>query len=376
MSGTLYTSVKDGDWGAAAVWSTDAVPNAATADVAIETAVTVAAGESFTTRTLNVASPGVLDLAGSLDVTGGATVDGRVSLAGGSLDTAAGLTLSTTASALGGAGTVGGSIENAGLIYVANGLLDLAGTVGGTGALEIDLATGTAATLELGQGGTEAVAFLGAAAGGVLELDTPGAYSGTISGFTFNDAIDLPGLAPGSLSESFSGSTALGTLTISNGTSTVAGLTLAGNYTDLGFTLVSDGHAGADVELIPPASETAVERGDWSNPAVWSAGVVPDNPLTQVNIPTTSPVTIAASESFVAGGLSLASGPFGPGNLEVDGSLSVAGGLTVAAVGSLFLGPEEGGPGSGFVEANSIDIAASGLIAGNGSLVSSGTLTK
>jgi hypothetical protein len=161
MSGTIYTSVSSGDWNTAAIWSTDSVPDSSTADVTIDTSVTVSAGESFTAGTLDVGTLGVLDLAGSLDVTAGATVDGGVSLQGGVLNTGSGLTLPTISSLLGGSGTISGNIENIGLIYAFGGLLDLAGSLSGGGPLEIDLATGTAATLELGQGSTEAVAFVG-----------------------------------------------------------------------------------------------------------------------------------------------------------------------------------------------------------------------
>jgi hypothetical protein len=140
----------------------------------------------------------------------------------------------------------------------------------------------------MGQGGTEAVAFVGldplSSTHGVLKLDQPGAYSGTISGFRFNEAIDLAGFSPGSLSETFSGDPELGTLAIANGTSIVASLTFAGNYTNVGFTLVSDGQSGTDVELVPPAVDTAISSGDWRDAAIWSASLVPDNAVTQVNI--------------------------------------------------------------------------------------------
>ena len=376
MSGTIYSSVSSGDWNTAAIWSTDAVPDGSTADVTIDTGVTISNSESFTAGTLDVGTLGILDLLGSLDVTGGSNIDGGVSLEGGVLNAAGGLTLDTLASVMGGRGTVTGSIDNAGLIYASGGLLDLAGSVGGSGPMEIDLATGTSSTLELGQGGTEAVAFVGldpsSSAQGVLKLDQPGSYSGTISGFALGEALDLAGLAPGTLTKSFSGNTALGTLVITNGASTVASLNFAGDYTHSSFTLVSDGQGGTDVQLVPPASETTTASGDWGNPAIWDLGLVPNNTTTETNIPNS--VTIAANESFVAGSASIAIG----GLLDVAGSLSVAGAVTVDDFASLILGVNQfAAPTiSGFVGAASVDVALGGRIEGRGTLASSGTLTN
>ncbi len=368
MSGTIYTSKSDGDWGAAGIWSTGAVPNAVTADVTIDTNVTVAAGKSFAGGTLDVASAGFLMLVGALEIADRASVNGHASLDGGTLGAGGGLTLDSIGSSLGGSGTLSGSIDNAGLIYAANGLLDLAGR-SGSGGLEIDWATGSAATLELGQGDTEAVVFLGtanptSAAEGVLKLDMPGAYSGTISGFTLGDAIDLVGASAATLADNFSGNGALGTLTISNASSVVASLILVGDYTNSGFTLIPDGQGGTDVELIVPG-ETAVADGDWSDPSIWSSDYVPNSGTTDVVIPGSRSVTIAAGESFDAGSVDIGSGPFNI-NLEVLGNLSASGDLTVDGGGVVVL--------QGSLGAGEIDIFATGVIEGTGTLASPGTL--
>jgi len=377
MAGSIYTSESSGDWATATVWNTGSVPDSSTADVTIATDVTIAPAESFAAGSVDVAAHDKLTLEGSLDVTAGATVGGGVSLDGGSLSAGAGLTLATLSSTLGGSGTVSGSIDNAGLIYAASGLFDLAGPVSGSGPLEVDLATGTSATLELGQGGTEAVAFVGQSLSfsvpGVLRLDAPGAYSGTISGFNFNEAIDLRGLAPGSLTESFSGTSALGTLAISNASSIVAGLVFAGDYVQNTFSLVPDGHGGTDVELVAPASETAIADGDWSNPAIWSADSVPDSSTVGVHIPVLKSVTIASGESFVAGAVDIESNSsIGFGFLDVSGRLNVAGGLTLeaAAIG------EELGLAGGSVSAGTIIIEPGADVEGSGRLASPGTLTN
>ena len=82
-------------------------------------------------------------------------------------------------------------------------------------------------------------------------------------------AVDLVGLAPGTLTPNYSGTGSGGTLAISNGSSIVASLAFAGNYVNAHFTLDPDGAGGSDVELVPcfcagtriatPRGEVAVE---------------------------------------------------------------------------------------------------------------------
>jgi hypothetical protein len=372
MSGT-YTSEATGDWGTAGIWSTDSVPNSSTADVTIDTDVTIAAGESFITGPLTVATGGSLEIGGSVEATAGATLDGGMSLAGGVIAADVGLALAGVSAVLGGSGTVTGSIDTAGLIYAAGGLLDLTGSVTGSGPLEIDLANNVAATLELGQVGTGAVAFVGAdpasLVAGVLRLDQPGSYSGTISGFAFGDAIDLAGVSAGTLTTSFSGTTAGGTLTVSNGTNAVAALIFAGNYTNQNFTLIADGRSGTDVELVGVSSETAVASGNWSDPAIWSPELVPNSGATDVTI--AAAVRIASGQSFAAHDVVVSSG------LEVDGTLNAGGAVTIGEEDVLRLGPTfSTTPTNGFVEAISIEVQQLGTITGVGIIASSGTLTN
>lgn len=372
MSGT-YTSESAGDWGNAAIWNIGSVPDSATADVIVDTAVTIAAGESFTAGTLAVGAAGLLQLAGNIDVAGPATLTGSASLSGGSLDTGGGLTLATAFTALDGNGTVAGSIDNAGLIAAADGLLDLAGPISGSGGLAIDLATGNSATLELGQASGAPVAFFGldplSPVSGVLKLDAPGAYTGTISGFSFGEAIDLAGIPAGSLTDSFSGNAQVGTLTVTNGTSAVASLTLAGNFTNFSFTLVPDGGTGTDVELVPPASETAIRGGDWGNAANWSGALVPDNRVTDVTITEFASIAISVAESFVANNVDVAGTFEAVAGLDVAGTLNAAGVLTIGPAGNLELTGT-----AAFVSAASIDVMSG--ISGAGTLASSGTLTN
>jgi hypothetical protein len=76
---------------------------------------------------------------------------------------------------------------------------------------------------------------------GDLELGDPAGFSGTIAGFSANDVIDL-------LNTAVTGFTyANSTLTLSNGSTVVAALTLSGAYSQSSFMTVSDGHGGTDI---------------------------------------------------------------------------------------------------------------------------------
>ena len=188
-------------------------------------------------------------------------------LAAGNADTDAvggvQLILANGSSELEGNGTVLDSTENAGEILAApssfGSLLDLVGPVSGSGSLVI----GDGAILELAQANTEAASFelpvLTSESAPVLRLDQPGSYTGTIFGFTTEviqhtvlaDAVDLPGFAPNTLSDSYSGTSAGGTLTITEPGAVVSSLTFSGDYTHSTFTLAADGNGGTDVELVP-----------------------------------------------------------------------------------------------------------------------------
>jgi hypothetical protein len=91
---------------------------------------------------------------------------------------------------------------------------------------------------------TEAVTFTGTT--GVLELAHSQTYSGTISGFstTGGTSLDLADIAfVSSTKATFSGTSASGVLTVTDGTHT-AHINLTGNYTASTFTASSDGNGG------------------------------------------------------------------------------------------------------------------------------------
>src|SRR6516164_6909809 len=97
----------------------------------------------------------------------------------------------------------------------------------------------------------------------MLQVDSGGHVSGTISGFHLGDEIDLRGLAYNSGSslvswtQKTSGANASGTLTIKEGTQSQS-FTLIGTYTTSNFSATSDGHGGTLVTDPPVTSGGSV----------------------------------------------------------------------------------------------------------------------
>ena len=195
----------------------------------------------------------------------------------GSLSISAGRTLNLTnvADVISGKGvTVGGTLEvsgggkleiqgpvaNNGLLLVSGGTLVLENNaiVTGTGSAEI-----IAAVLDASGGFNQAVSFVGGL--GTLILGHSQSYTANITGFSTagGTELDLSDVGFVSASEAtFSGTTAGGVLTVSDGTHT-AKLKLVGNFTGSTFTASSDGHGGVIVvdpiagASAPPASAQA-----------------------------------------------------------------------------------------------------------------------
>ena len=138
-------------------------------------------------------------------------------------------------------------------------------TVAGSGGYEFVASGGTAAaatisggTVELTSGAvvTAAIGFA-ESGGGLLRLDDPQHFSGTVAGFAVPDRIDLIGIAFGSGTISAFQEAAgnlSGTLTIGDGTHT-ANLALLGQYTIGQFRLSDDGSGGTLVSDPPPAGQ-------------------------------------------------------------------------------------------------------------------------
>lgn len=201
----------------------------------------------------------------TLDVRGVVSLNERATLSTAGLDVGGELL---------GVGTIRSNIENNGEIVARtisgeNNLMVLSGSIGGAGHLVV----GGNAILELVQGTTQSVQFEAttSAAGfpGVLRLDMPGSYSGTIAGFglvdvngtAYGNAIDLPNFAPGFLSDVYEGTTTAGTLKIAEPGGIVASLTFIGDYLNDTFHLFSDGHGGTDIALAELTHVPCFARG-------------------------------------------------------------------------------------------------------------------
>ncbi len=119
------------------------------------------------------------------------------------------------------------------------------GTVdGGAGSDVLELTTGIGSRTLSGLGTSfanfETVVF-DADAVWTVTLDNPAAFTGTISGFTAGDILDLIGRAATGVT--YAG----GVLTVQNGGTVVAALNLAGSYTSADFSIGPDGHGGTAI---------------------------------------------------------------------------------------------------------------------------------
>jgi hypothetical protein len=249
----------------------------------VVTGLVVAMGSSLTVAAIGAAltGGGTLQLMGTADIVTGATATAKLSnadrivgaghlgggamvlsnLAAGVIDGTGALTLDTGAQTIVNAGlieatgvgavTVASAVNNTGVLEAAKGTLTVNGVVTGAGKLMIEnggVADFTAAF-------SENVTF--AVGGGVLELAHSQAYGGTITGFANTGAeLDPLDIAFGSKTKAtYSGTTASGVLTVTDGTHT-AKIHLAGNFTGSTWTLTSDGHGGTTV-VDPLAARTA-----------------------------------------------------------------------------------------------------------------------
>ncbi len=178
-----------------------------------------------------------LDLTNAADVISGkgVTVNGALEVSGG------------------GKLEIQGPVVNNGLLKVSGGTLVLENnaTVTGAGSAQI-----IAGVFDASGGFNQAVAFVGGL--GTLILGRSQTYTGTISGFATSGGteFDLSDVGfVGAGEATFSGTTAGGVLTVSDGVHT-AKLNLVGNYTSSSFTASSDGHGGVIV-VDPPAGAAA-----------------------------------------------------------------------------------------------------------------------
>ena len=95
-------------------------------------------------------------------------------------------------------------------------------------------------------------------ASGTLRLDAASSYTGTVSGLTASDSLDLASLLYGpDTTVGYSGTSSGGILSVSNGTQS-AHIALLGDYLTSTFTLSSDGHGGTSIADVPQVSAAPV----------------------------------------------------------------------------------------------------------------------
>jgi hypothetical protein len=118
--------------------------------------------------------------------------------------------------------------------------------------------------------------------GGTLQLDKSALFTGTISGLTKSNAVDLADLSwvSGKMKATFVGNTSGGVLTVTNGATSI-NLNLSGNYTKSRWNLSQDGTGGTLV-VDPPINgalaPNAVPSGS-QTPALASASNQTSDPF-------------------------------------------------------------------------------------------------
>jgi hypothetical protein len=97
------------------------------------------------------------------------------------------------------------------------------------------------------QGSSDANVSFDSGSGGMLQLDKPESFTGTVAGFGGQDQIDLGNIAYSDVTTTLdywmNSDSSGGTLTVSDGTHT-ANLSLLGQYAASSFAMASDGHGG------------------------------------------------------------------------------------------------------------------------------------
>ena len=144
--------------------------------------------------------------------------------------------------------TIVSAVNNSGTLIAQAGTLTLEGVVTGAGTAAVN-----AGTLIAQKAFSENVAF---GTTGRLVLADSQAYAGTISNFskTKGTSLDLEDIAFASAKASYSGTTAAGVLTVTDGTHT-AKIHFSGNYTGASWVLSKDSSGGTIV--VDPARPVA-----------------------------------------------------------------------------------------------------------------------
>ncbi|MFL6816997.1 MAG: VCBS domain-containing protein, partial [Bradyrhizobium sp.] len=143
--------------------------------------------------------------------------------------------------------TVASSVANSGVLWANGGSLTVLGEVTENGVAQID----GAGTLDF-EAASSANVIFGSDAAGTLKLGDSFHFTGTITGFSGSDTIDLANLeaATASLSYHENATGTGGTLRISDGLQTVD-LAFLGSYSSDNFSLAADQAKGTLVHYVP-----------------------------------------------------------------------------------------------------------------------------
>jgi hypothetical protein len=206
---------------------------------------------------------GVLEAGGVINVTNGGTLSTGLTVANGTINISGsgstvndwyGTRVNAGARINGSNGAVlTGGLYNSGVIAAQAGKFTVTGAIStgvtGVGSFEID----RGATLELGASSAETVAFLN---GATLQLDRGVAETGFLQNFSTGDAVDMLGVGLTGYNVTASGGITM--VTLFNGASVADTFKLSGNYVSSNFTFRGDGHGGALMSYVPPATHTIV----------------------------------------------------------------------------------------------------------------------
>ena len=159
-----------------------------------------------------------------------------------------------------------GAVVNGGVAVVGNGIVDIQGA------------------------SKENVRFVASGSGG-LDLGDPTAYTGKVTGFggsghsNHNQFIDLTGVtfSSGVVSETYSGNTTSGVLTVTSGGTTVASIDLIGSYVTSDFHLAAGSGGSGTIITDPQGGQTS---------ATIAAGSVLD-----INTPESGQITFTGSDA-------------------------------------------------------------------------------
>jgi FG-GAP repeat len=203
----------------------------------------------------NITSAGTLSLQFQTYATNDLSVDGLLSLVGGTVFSSSHLTVDSSGHVVG-TGTISGPVDVAGELLAGRNTYDIVdgspnsliinGAVAGTGTLKVAAAVSTTfgslvttlyrpATLELNGAASANVEF--ADTRGILKLDVPTAYTGAIKLAGFGSTVNLANIDLQSItSYSYSGDSSGGTLTLQRAGGPIS-LNFTGNFRTGGFAL-------------------------------------------------------------------------------------------------------------------------------------------